>query len=312
MSKKILTAMLLASVLTANQSTLTDISFNADEDGNLNPSIFIPIYYGKSNQFYSAIGYSSSNRSEVEKLSEFSDSKNAFISSSKDLNINYLTYKTKVSSIELSLGFNSTFTSRTNNEFGYIHDSDNQLGEGTDYYISFDNEIELDIYTHAINADIMIPIGERFKSRFSLNLSPYSTIGVKQSTLFKPLVEEIGSSDSSQTQDLAYKISYDLDIKTGVFFDIGLSASYNAQSLKYDIATLGTEDSNYVFKSELIDMTEVTTSYMVRLIFNKELLGDLKPSIGFGIESLEVTDNITKKSTSEEKTIFSFGFEKKF
>ena len=37
--------------------TLTNISFNMDEDGNLNPCIFIALYYSNSEQFYSSIGF---------------------------------------------------------------------------------------------------------------------------------------------------------------------------------------------------------------------------------------------------------------
>jgi len=202
-SKLLLSTLLLSSTLVATEeiptpdgTTLTDISFNMDDDGNLNPSLFIPIYYGDSNQFYSAIDFTSTNSKEVTSLDAFNDSKNALISSSKDLTINYLSYKTSLFGADVSIGVESTISYIENNEFGYIHDSENLFGKGNDYYIAFDNEIELDIQRHAIRADIVIPMGKDFTSRLSVSIAPYTTIGVEQSTIFKPLINETGTSSS--------------------------------------------------------------------------------------------------------------------
>lgn len=311
-TKLLLSTLLLVSSLSAEDSTLTDISFNMDDDGNLNPTLFIPVYYGDSNQFYSAIGFTSTNSKDVDSLDSFNDSKNAIISSSKDLTLNYITFKTSYFGFDISVGAESTISYVENNEFGYIHDSANFFGNGRDYYIAFDNEIELDINRHAIKADIVLPIGELFTSRLSTSISPYTTIGVEQSTIFKPLVNETGTSSSSTVQDLAYSFKYELEIKTGTMIDIGFLASYDNQPLKYDIAQLAKFNNNYVFKTNTIDTNEVTTSYMAKIIFNKEILGGLKPSIGYGVENLDSKDNLSGETSSSDKTIFSIGFEKRF
>jgi len=310
--KAIVPMMLLVTSLNAQDTTLTDISFNMDDDGNLNPSLFIPVYYGNSNEFYSAIGFTSSNSKEVEVLDSFSDSKNASISSSNDLTINYITYKSSLVGFDVSIGLESTISDVINNEFGYIHDASNSFGQGSDYYIAFDNEIELDIKRHAIKADIVLPMGEYITSRLSTSISPYTTIGVEQSTMFKPLVKEKGTSSSSNTQSLAYSFKYEMEIKTGSLIDIGLMASYNNQPLKYDIAQLGMNKNDYVFNTNTIDANEITTSYMVKILFNKEVLGGLKPLIGYGIEKLDSKDNISGVTTSSDKSIISIGFERMF
>ena len=283
-----------------------------DDDGNLNPTLFIPVYYGDSKQFYSAIGFTSSNSKKVESIDGFNDSKNAFISSSNDLTLNFITYTTSLFGFEVSAGIESTLSYVENNEFGYIHDSENLFKNGTDYYIALDNEIELDIKRHAVKADIVFPLGEYLASRLSTSISPYTTIGVKQSTIFKPLVDETGTSSSSTVQDIAYNIKYELQTKTDSFVDLGLVLSYDNQPLKYDIAQLGSSDNAYVFNTTTVDTNEITTSYMAKILFNKKILGGLKPSIGYGVENLDSKDNVSGTTTSSDRTFFSVGFEKRF
>lgn len=302
----------ITTMLVAQESTLTDISFNMDDDGNLNPSLFIPLYYGNSKQFYSAIGFTSTNSKEVDSLDEFNDSKNAIISSSKDLTLNYITYQTSLLGLNVSAGIESTISYIENNEFGYIHDSNSFFENGNDYYIAFDNEIELDIKRHAIRADVVLPMGNYITSRLSTSISPYTTIDVKQSTIFKPLVNETGTSSSSTVQDLAYSFKYELQTKTDSIIDIGFVASYDNQPLKYDIAELATSGNNYIFETTTIDINEITTSYMAKILFNKKVLGGLKPSIGYGVENTDSKDNVNGGTTSTDRTMFSVGFEKKF
>ena len=317
-TKLLLATLLVASTLSAGETsnsdiaTLTDISFNMDDDGNLNPAIFIPLYYGDSKQFYSAIGFKSTNSKKVDSLDGFSDSKNAIISSSKDLSINYISYKTSLFGADISVGAESTISDVENDEFGYIHDDANNFGNGSEYYIAFDNEVALDIKRHAIVADIVLPIGSSFTSRISTSIAPYTTIGVDQSTIFKPLVHETGTSSSATDQDIAYSFKYEAQLKTGSFADIGFSASYDKQPLKYDIASLAKSGNSYIFKNTTIDTTEVSMSYMLKILFNKKILGGLKPAIGYGVKNLDSKDNISGDTTSTDKTIFSVGFERRF
>ena len=318
---KLLLPVLLTATLNADEAiesnildnfTLTNISFNMDENGNLNPYIFIPLYYGSSEQFYSSIGYSSTNSQKTEVLDGFSDSKNAFISSSKDLTLNYITYKHSLFGYAVSIGVESTFSDVKNNEFGYIHDKDDVFGHGADYYVSFDDSVDLSIQRHAIRADVVVPMGEYFSSRFFTSISPYTSIGVKQSTLFKPLVPETGSSSSTTVQDLSYTLRYDGLIRTGTFVNIALVASYAYQPLKYDVAQLAKSGSSFVFETNKIDTVEETSRYIAKLLFNVKVLGGLKPSLGYGIEKLKRTDNIQGNTNTIDKTIVTIGFEKMF
>jgi len=307
----LLVALCVAS-LDADTSKRTNLKFSSDEYGNLNPIIFIPVYYGTSNEFFSAIGYASSNYKDTSSVNGFADSKNALVSSSKELLVNYISYSDLLFGYEASIGVQSNFSQVQNDEFGYIHDSANFFGNGTDYYIAFDNEVKLDIQRHAIRADISLPIGKYFDSRLVTSISPFTNIGVKQSTLFKPLVDKTGSSSSKTNQDISYDLYYVLQVKTGTFIDIGALVSYDNQPLKYDVAQLAKHGTSYVFETNTVDTTETRLSYLVKLIFKVEIMGGLNPSIGYGIENLDIKDNITNKIVSNKKTLLTFGFEKRF
>jgi hypothetical protein len=67
-SKLLLSSLLIASALNAND-TLTQINFEQDEAGNLNPNIFIPIYWNDANSVYSGIGYTSSTSKNISSQS---------------------------------------------------------------------------------------------------------------------------------------------------------------------------------------------------------------------------------------------------
>ena len=283
-----------------------------DEDGNLNPSIFVPIYYGSENQFFSGIGYTSGKSTESDKIEGFSNSKNALVSDSQDLLLNYISYTTSLFGLKTSVGIQSTFSKIENNEFGYINDSDDIFGNGTDYYVSFDNSIELDVQRHAIRADIELPIGSFFNSRLSTSISPYAQIAVDQSTIFKPLSDETGTSSSSTVQDISYNFMYEIQIDTGTFFDIGLVASYDNTPYKYDLAQLDTDGTSYFFTTNTVDITEVTTSYLVKILFEKQIIGGLNPSFGYGIKNLDTKDNIGGDTVSTNSTMFTIGVERRF
>jgi len=292
--------------------TLTRISFDMDEDGNLNPNLFIPYYYGSQQQFYSSVAYSSNNLTESNVLDNFNDSKNALVSNSEDFTLNYITYKTSFFGLQTSFGIESTFSTIDNNEFGYIHDSDDIFGNGSDYYIAFDNTIELDIQRHALRADIVIPMSKYFSSRLFASISPYMSINVSQSTIFKPLINETGTSSSSTTQDISYTLRYDGLIQTGTFVNIGLEAYYDAQPLKYNIAQLAQKSGSFLFETNEIDTLETTTRFIAKLLFDVEVLGGLNPSLGYGIEKIQTKDNLTGDTTTADKTIITFGVEKLF
>ncbi|MEA2016871.1 MAG: hypothetical protein U9N59_00355 [Campylobacterota bacterium] len=302
--KILISSILFFSILNAND-TLTQINFEQDNDGNFNPNIFVPINW--NNDYYSGIGYASSTSKDIKKLNNFEDSKNGAVSTKSDTTINWITKKIS----NYSIGIQTNIQKINNNEFGYIHDTTNTFGKGDDYWIAFDNDIELDILKTSIYADYSKNLDDIFL-RVSTTISPSTKIDVKQSTLFKPLVSDIGSSSSSTSQDLSYSFMLEGYYDTNSFINLGLEYSYDFNPLKYDIAQLSYENSNYLFKTATIDTDETTTKYIAKIYFDKKVLGDLNPSIGFGKISTKIKDNNSNDTTIEDSNIISIGFEKRF
>jgi len=314
MFKKLFILCILYTIsLSADELTRTNLSFGIDEDGSINPSISIPFYYSEQKVLYSSLKYTSTNYTETTKIDNFTDSKSALVSDSKILEVNYISLNSKVFNIPFSIGITSSYENIHNNEFGYIHDNNNIFEQGSEYYIAFDNEIELDILSHSLSADIGISLGSYFQSRLSMKMSPFSTIGVKQSTLFKPLVSENAKSSSSTKQSYSYWMQYDVITKIEKSpINFGLNASYNYQPLKYDISQLNQKNGEFLFETTTIDSTQKTMKLLVRAIFNIKFLGGLNPSIGYGIENIKTLDNITNDETVVKKRLILFGFEKLF
>lgn len=296
----------------ANDAIRTELSFTQDTEGNLNPELFIPFYYGSDEKFFSGVGYSSKNFKEVENITGFSDSKNALISEQKELRLSYINYQLPYQNFTLSLGIESRFFAIKNNEFGYIHDAGDVFGNGSDYYIAFDNEVELDIQRHSIHADITMPFGTFVNSRFGASIAPLSSLKVKQNTLFKPLVNNNASSSSTTSQNLAYMLNFELQTNTTSFADIVFFGSYDYQPIEYTIAQLDYDGTNYLFKDATIETNEITTRLGAKIVFDYEILTLLRPSIGYISEKLTRENEIQNRSTTTTTSLFSIGFEKRF
>ena len=292
-AKAILSSIFLSATLGAVETTLTNISFIRDDNGQLNPYVFIPFYYGEDNRFYSAVGYSSSSLSEIDSVSN-TDSKGSHISQEQTIVVNYLTYNYPVSNMLFSIGIQSEFTKVNTSEFAYVEEGG--------AYLAVDNDVEAKYYRHSIELQAMVPLGSYVKSRLSLSISPYSTLDVEQDLLIKYETTKTPSHNKdSQTQNISYGGVFELQTETGTFVNFGLLASYYDEPLKYKAVGDTTVDNN-----------EVTTRYIAKVIIGTELLGGLNPSLGFGVENIDVKNNLDGSKQSYKKNIITFGVEKRF
>jgi len=303
-TKLIISSILLATSLNAIDNQ-TQINFEQDNDGNINPNIFVPIYW--DNEYYSGVGYTSSTSKDIGKLNSFTDSKNGMVSSEKITVINWITKNIS----NYSIGLVTSISNIKNNEFGYIHDTENLFGNGDDYWVAFDNDIELDIVKTGIFAKYTTSF-DKIYLRTIATVFPSSNLDVKQSTIFKPLANDIGVSSSSTSQDLGYSLQLEALYDTNSFISFGFMYSYDFEPIKYDIAQLNKSDSTYNFKTNTIDTDETTTKYLFKFKFDKKMLGGLYPSLGFGKIKTSIKDNKTNQTKTEDKNIVSFGFEKIF
>ena len=295
---------LLATALNATD-TQTQINFEQDSDGNINPNIFVPIEL--SDDSYFGIGYTSSTSKTIGALNSFSDSKTGLVSTKKDMKVNWYTKKIA----NYSIGLQTNHITIENNEFGYIHDTADVFGKGNDYWIAFDNSVELDIVKTSIYMDWNKKYSD-LHLRLSSTISPMTTLKVKQSTLFKPLVDTVGTNSSSDSQGLGYGLKLESFYDTDSLLKLGFLYSYDFSPVKYDIAQLAKSGSNYIFETATIDTEEVTTKYLFKLYIERNVLGGLIPTIGFGSATTDIKDKVSGKTVSEDNDIISFGFEKKF
>jgi len=297
--KVILSGLLLASTLGAVETTLTNISFVQDENGNLNPNIFIPVYYGSDNQFYSAVGYTSGTFSETGTLGATQDSKTSLVSNRTDVTLNYITYILPISSFSFSFGINSRFSKIENSEFAY-----QQSAAGSEYFV-IDNKTDIEVQSHNLEIQALVPLGKYFNSRLTVNVSPYTTIKVQNDAEVKSSIGSTPLTKSSTTvQNISYGSLLELQTNLDFFVNFGFVGGYSNEPLKYNIVGSAPDD--------LVDTDEVTTTYLIKVIFDKELLGGINPSIGYGIEYLDVKDNIGGGTVSTNKTLFTLGVEKRF
>jgi hypothetical protein len=302
--KSLLPIALLTTTLCATD-TLTHINLEQDSDGNFHPNIFIPINWDKNS--YSGLGYSSTTSKDISVLDGFANSKNGIITTTNDIFFRWVGYRFD----NISAAFQSNFTKIQKNEFGYIHDSENLFGNGTNYYVAFDNDIQIDMVKTGFYVDYTKKISD-ILFRVSSTLTPSTSLKVKQNTLFKPLVLNNGTSSSTTSQDFAYSLKLETYYDTNMFFKLGFEYSYDYMPIKYDIAQLATSNGNYIFEQNNIDTDQITTKYLGKIYFDKKLISELIPSIGFGNKKIKTKDNKSSSSSTKDENIFTIGFEKRF
>lgn len=304
-TKLLLASLLFASALSAND-TMTNISFEQDSDGNLNPNIVVPVFWGESSTWYSAVGYTSGTTKEISTLKAFSDSKNGAVSNNSDLAINWAT---RIFG-DYSAGLQTNFIKKDTNEFGYIHDTTGVFGAGNEW-VAFDNDVELDI----TKTSLFLEYGKKYGDllvKTSANLALATDLKVKQSTLMKPLVSTTGSSNSSTSQDFGYAVKLEGYYDTHSIIKLGFEYGYDFSPTKYDVAQLDKVSNVWTFTTNRVDTDVTTTKYLGKIYIAKKIFGDLIPSIGFGSINTKTKDNKNGGTTTDNNSIFAIGVEKRF
>ncbi len=305
-TKLLLASLLFASTLSAND-TMTNISFEQDSDGNLNPNIVVPLFWSEDMSWYSALGYTSSTTKEIGKLDAFSDSKNGAVSNNTDTKLNWAT---KVIG-NYSVGLQTNFIKKDTNEFGYIHDMTDAFGNGTDYWIAFDNEVELDI----TKTSLLLEYGKQYGDlliKTSANLALSTDLKVKQSTFMKPLVSTTGTSNSNTSQDFGYAVKLEGYYDTHSLIKLGFEYGYDYSPTKYEVAQLDKVSNVWTFAKNKVDTDVTTTKYLGKIYIARKMFGDLIPSIGFGSINTKTKDNLGGGTISNNNSIFAIGVEKRF
>lgn len=298
--KKLILLTAISTMLLADTADRMQINLNTDKNGNTNPDTFIPIYW--SDSMFSALGFSSSNSYEVNSLSSITNSRIGTTVDEKIMKLNLLTYEHKSDSLTYALGAEIENIKINKQEFGYF--------EFLSDIIAADNSIEIDMLKPNIKADVTYKTKDLLL-RLGTVISPTSTLDVKQTTVFQPLVTTNGTSSSSASQDLSYNLNLALKYKLSPFMTLQLNSNYSFLPMKYDLAVLNNTANG--FTTDTIEIEETTMSNMIKIAFNIDTFStELSPSIGYGIQSISSKDVVSNATTDLDNSMWMIGFEGRF
>ena len=285
------------------------VDLGLDEDGKTAPEAFIPFSWGDG--WSSGIGFRSRQSDSNDSISGFTDSRVATSVSEDRLRLNLIAFEKGSDSSNWSFGADYEQVTLDQLQFGYFQMPNpyvpNPAVAGE--YVAFDSEVEVVITKPNVFADYTNK-GDDVDFRVGVSISPASSLSVDQETRFIPLISSAGTSSSSDSQDLSYELSFEMEYKTGGSINIGFGYYYEFLPIAYDIAALNATADG--FDSQTIDIEQVTSRMAIRFIFNKPISGNLKPVIGYVVEDVETTDTSDSSSETESKNIISFGLESRF
>lgn len=280
-----------------------NISFETDSNGDISPNLFFPIYW--SQNLFSGIGYTSSKNIENSTIQNFSDSRESKAINQQNLKVNFLSKKFKKEKYSFSIGLIGEYINIENTQFGFIHDK-NSLFQKGDIWIAFDNSLDIEVLKYGLYFDVTSKLHKKIFLRLSGDITPTAKVKLAQNTRFKPLVLEGKKFENSSTQDFSYSLLLEMMFQTDLGFSLGAEYEYIFFPLKYNLAVLGKNGGNYFFQTSKIESETVTDSWIIKLILDKKILGDMQPSIGFG------KSRIVENSKTTNNDIIRFGIEKRF
>ncbi|MEA2099224.1 MAG: hypothetical protein U9P72_03755 [Campylobacterota bacterium] len=317
--KKLIYILLLSSLLFSSekieQNVLDfdrfELGFKADEDGNLNPKVTIPVKW--SDSYYSAVGYEVT--SIVEHYSVDFNTPNKFViaADSKYVWIDIIGSKVIFENSYFSYSFTLGYREIDMMQYGYLHETDLTTNEKTTFATNRISSLKtsgtgfyLD-YTYKNLLDII-------SFRIASHIYPYSQLTFKEETAFMPTIPDVAQVKSEQNQDIRYDINLDVVFNIIDSLDIGINAKYDYLPYKYYVLMPAMNGENLTFQSVKYQNNTTTQSFGIRMIFSKHSFAGIKPTIGFEYSSSS-TDSIypdSKSVSNLDTKNYTFGIEKKF
>lgn len=304
LTKLSLASLLLSTSLLASNSERMEVTFNTNKDGSTSPRIFVPIYW--SENIYSGLGYET-----VGSMSVTGDGtivKTLVASTQDHIWLNILNYQSmQEKGFNYSVGLAAEYRKFHNEEFGTFSVAE-QVNK-------IENSTKIDVMVSSINVEVMYKeLFDIFSFRLGAYVNPYSRLSIKQNTSLKPLITNTGASNSTQTQPFSYRMSADVYIKTGQFFDISLNASYENLPLEYDVSEISATTN--LFVPSTFKTVDKTTSLSAKVILSHVDVGGMNPMLGYSAISYDnslnsaINGDVAVDTPNENR--FLFGFEKKF
>jgi len=285
------------------------IDLGVDEDGKMAPEAFVPFNWG--NGWSSGIGLRSRQADSHDSIEGFADSRVGNSESEERIRLNLFSYEKIAGKSVWQFGLDYEQVNQEKLQFGYFQmpnpypDNPAVAGE----YVAFDNLIDVKITKPNLFANYTMKTST-VNFRVGLSVSPVSSLSVDQETRFVPIVSSTGSRSSDTSQDLAYNMAIQLEIKTESSINVGLSYYYELLPMNYGIAALNATADGFIDKT--VDVEQESSRVAVRAIFKKPMAGNLKPVIGYITEDIDTKNFNTGKTASTSKSIILFGLESQF
>ena len=305
MKKLILILLLISAVSHAAEfkfSEGTDINIGIT-NGNIVPSANVPIYWGE--RFYSALGFNIFNTSESEKLSGFSESRNAINTKEMVLTLSPIGYRDTFSVFRYYLTLNYSYNKTDRTEFGYMHMPAYLGGD----WVAFENDVAFDIHSVYLEAAIEYRTGG-FLAKLTGKASPWQYMNLKQNTMMKPIVaDDADFKTTSSGGGLSYGLSAEAGYKINRYIGIKADLKYEFLPLKYDLELLNYDagSSAFYFEQEEVEEENRKIIYGAHLFIPIVDTAGLSPSIGYEIQEIYVKDKSTGSSSGSIEGLFKFG-----
>lgn len=285
------------------------IDLGIDDDGKMAPEAFIPFNWG--NGWSSGVGVRSRQSDSHDTILGFPDSRVGTSVGEDRLRLNLFAFEKRndVSSWLFGLEYEQVKIEQL--QFGYFQMPDpytsNPVVAGE--YVAFDSLVDVEISKPNLFANFSMK-AETINWRIGVSVSPASNLSVDQETRFVPIVNATGSRSSDTSQDLAYNMVLELEVKTASSVNLGLSYYYESLPMNYDIAILNSTANGFTDKT--VDVEQLTSRVGIKAIFKKSLAGRLKPVIGYLMEDISTKNLSTGGTEKVSKNIVIFGLESQF
>jgi len=277
----------------------TKLATTLDENNNIHPDIFLPINFTQS--LSTAIEYRTTQELQNGTVDGDYDSSNKDTTLDKEiLNLYLLKYSIKNQKSTYSFGIGYSSESFNKNQKGFVTSGATTL--------TFDNNINIDIQGVSIFADaIYYNIIDDLSAKINILILAASKLDVTQDTELVGFSN--GQGSSSEDLDLIYELRADFNYDLTSYMDLGFETRYKFLPMKY---SLEMAQSDSTFTTEKYEVDEKITYNALKLYFKIDLLGSLRPMVGYSIEKTDGTNKLDSTSYSNTENMFMFGLNTKF
>lgn len=264
-------------------------------------------YAFKFDNFYTGISYQSLKYSTEGKINSFSESLAGRNRAQRNLKLYPLNWAFKYNDVHYALGAFYSRLEMERTEFGVIRFDDNSDT------INFNNEVLLTGQQIGIQGAFLFS-NKWVSVRGLVDLPAASRLSITETSLFRVLEDSANRASPSGDMGFAFSTRLDMLVKTPIFIDLNLSASYDRTPLSYEQTATDYNQTNtaIAFNSEPYSSTITTAAVGAGLLLNISNPLDLSPIFEVKLVQQNISDNKASESLVVNNFIISVGFGSSF